>query len=110
MTIKEVAQMIDETGLPNAYHHFSKKTAKEPPFICFYYPGDNDFKADNINYGRINLLTIELYTDNKDFELEKNVEAVLMQHDMVFAKSEAFISSQKMYMTTYEMEVIINGE
>ena len=109
MTTREVAQIVKEVGLPYAYHHFSKKTAKPPPFICFYYPGDDDFKADNVNYCRINRLTVELYTNNKDFKLEKDVEAVLQAHDLAYSKEETYISSEKMYMVTYETEVVING-
>ena len=75
----------------------------------YYYPGDNDFKADDSNYQAIRQLTIELYCDNKDFALEKAVEDVLSSNGFVFAKSEEYIDSEKLYMTTYDTEVIING-
>jgi len=109
MTLKEVTQMVVQVGVPVAYYQFSDDTAKPPPFICYYYPNDDDFSADNINYARINQLVIELYTDNKDFALESQLETVLIQNDMYFSKTETYIDDEKMYMVTYTMEVLINA-
>lgn len=109
MTLTEIYNMVVQVGVPVAYYQFSNDTAKEPPFICYYYPNDDDFSADNINYARINQLVIELYTDNKDFTLESQLETVLIQHDMYFNKTEVYIDDEKMYMVTYTMEVLINA-
>lgn len=109
MTLTEIYNMVVQVGVPVAYYQFSNDTAKEPPFICYYYPNDDDFSADNINYARINQLVIELYTDNKDFALESQLETVLIQHDMYFDKTEVYIDDEKMYMITYTMEVLINA-
>lgn len=109
MTLTEIYNMVVQVGVPVAYYQFSDDTAKPPPFICYYYPNDDDFSADNINYVRINQLVIELYTDNKDFALESKLETVLIQHDMYFDKTEVYIDDEKMYMITYTMEVLINA-
>ena len=109
MTLTEIYNMVVQVGVPVAYYQFSDDTAKPPPFICYYYPNDDDFSADNINYTRINQLVIELYTDNKDFALESQLETVLIQHDMYFDKTEVYIDDEKMYMVTYTMEVLINA-
>lgn len=109
MTLTEIYNMVVQVCVPVAYYQFSNDTAKEPPFICYYYPNDDDFSADNINYARINQLVIELYTDNKDFTLESQLETVLIQHDMYFNKTEVYIDDEKMYMVTYTMEVLINA-
>lgn len=109
MTLTEIYNMVVQVGVPVAYYQFSDDTAKPPPFICYYYPNDDDFSADNINYTRINQLVIELYTDNKDFALESQLETVLIQHDMYFGKTETYIDDERMYMVTYTMEVLINA-
>lgn len=95
--------------IPVAYYQFTKDTAKEPPFICYYYTGSNDVMADNKNYQRVRPVVVELYTDNKDFDLEKKVEDKLIENEIPFSKTEAYISSEKMYQITYYMEVVING-
>lgn len=110
MTLREIATMIAGVGLPYAYYQFSEADAPQgPPFICFYYPNDHDFIADNTNYARISALVVELYTDNKDFDLEARVEAALSAAELVYSRSETYIDSEKMFMTTYTTEVCINA-
>lgn len=109
MTYKEIADMIAEIGLPNAYYEFSDNTEQNPPFVCFYFPESDDFFADNQNYVGIRRLFVELYADNKDFTLESTVENVLTSHGLTFRKSEEYITSERMLQTLYETEVIING-
>ena len=110
MTYKEVASMIAETNLPYAYYQFTEATAKAPPFICFYFSGSNDFAADNVNFQRIRTLVIELYTDNKDFSTEETVETVLNSHDLVYARDESYIDTEKMYMVVYTTEIVVTDE
>lgn len=109
MTFKEIATMISGIGLPNAYYQFDKDHPTAPPFICFYYPNSDDLIADNINYSRIEALVIELYTDNKRFDLESTVEAALIANELPFEKTEVYIDSERMYQITYNTEVVING-
>lgn len=109
MTYKEVADMVDGIGLPSAYYEFPDNTKQAPPFICFYFPESDDFFADDQNYVEIRRLYIELYTDEKDFELEHTVEAALTANKLSFRKSDEYIDSEKMWQILYETEVIING-
>lgn len=115
MTYKEVYTLVStipmtqEKNIPAAYFQFPEDNAPPPPFITYYYPSDNDFKADDTNYTLIRDLTIELYTDNKDFTLEKAVEDQLTSNGLVYSKTEDYIESEKLYMITFETEVIING-
>lgn len=109
MTTQEISHMIDSIGIPYAYYQFSEATAMPPPFICFYYSGSADMMADNINYIKINALTIELYTDEKDFQLEKRVEDTLIAHRIPFVREETYIDSERMYMVIFTTEVLINA-
>jgi len=113
MTLAEIANMVDSMGYPYAYYQFAENPDNPPPappFICFYYPNDDDFIADNINYVRVNALIIELYTAEKDFDAESAVEAVLLSNEIPFTKTESFIESENMYQIAYNMEVIINEQ
>ena len=109
MTTQEISQMIDSIGIPYAYYQFSEATAMPPPFICFYYSNSADMMADNINYAKINALTIELYTDEKDLDLEKQVEDTLSAHGLPFYREETYIDSERMYMVIFTTEVLINA-
>ena len=108
MTHLEVAQMVESIGLPFAYYQFDEGTAEPAPFIVYFYAMTDDLMADNTNYQRIDTLNIELYTDFKDFELEKTVEDVLKENNLTYYKEESFIDSEKLWQIAYEMEVIIN--
>lgn len=108
MTTEQVSGMIKEIGIPYAYYQFPEDTSVPTPFICFYFDENNDVFADDVNYTKIVNLCIELYTDDKDFNLEKQVESVLQEHNMSYTKSEARIDSEKMFEILYQMEVIIN--
>lgn len=80
MTHSEIMAMMEETGLPFAYDHFAEGESPDPPFICFLYPGDNNFSADGKPYYKIKQVNVELYTDLKDPGLEARVEAVFDRH------------------------------
>lgn len=110
MTYKQIATMISGIGLPYAYHHFPNNTAKEPPFICFFFTGIDDLYADNSNYQRFETLNVELYTNQKDFANEEQVEAVLNGAGLTYYKEESYIESEQMWQIAYESEVLINGE
>lgn len=110
MTYKEIATMIASIGLPYAYYQFPDGTGIAPPFVCFLYDSNDDLYADGINYATIADLTIELYTDNKDFSLESTVESVLTGNGLAFDKDETYIDSEKMFQISYTSQVIINKE
>ena len=107
MTYRQVAEMVSSIGVPYAYYQFPNNTGIAPPFVCFYFNSSNDFAADNTNYQRIRQLSLELYTDNKDFTLEQTVENVLNQHGLVYSREETYLDSEKMYMVTFMTEIII---
>lgn len=109
MTYTEVADMVAEIGLDYAYYQFSEASGQAPPFVVFYYPGNDDFIADGENYVKVHQLIIELYTNEKDFEKEAAVENVLKNHGYVFTRAEQYIESERMYEVIFSTEVIING-
>lgn len=109
MTNLEIAEMIASLEIPFAYHQFEEGTDIAPPFICYFYSGNVPEPADNTNYIDIEQLAIELYTDTKDFALEKRVEDLLNAHDLVFSREETYLDDEKMQMTTFLTEVQIDG-
>ena len=107
MTYKEVNQMIEGIGFPSAYYQFPDNTGQQPPFICFFYPEDRDFQADNSNYSKISHLVIELYTDTKDFSAEAAVEAVLRSNGFSWTREETALDSERMYEVIFETDIVI---
>ena len=105
--MEELLQILSETQIPFAYHHFAEGESPDPPFICYLLPGSNNFSADGKVYYKINEVHIELYTDLKDLAVEQQLEDVLDEHGIFYNKSETWIESEKLYevLYTFEMEV-----
>ena len=107
MTHNTLMEMLEETALPIAYDHFAEGESPDPPFICFLYPGSDNFAADGRVYLKISEVHVELYIDEKNPELEATLEAVLDRHGIFYEKTETWIESERLYEVRYyfEMEV-----
>ena len=104
MTHNEIVEMLEETNLPIAYDHFAEGGPPDPPFICFLFPGSDNFSADGRAYLKIRNVNVELYTDLKDPELEERLETVLDRHGIFYQKSEVWIEEEKLYEVLYQFE------
>ena len=105
MTIENLVEMLQKTGIPFAYDHFAEGESPKPPFICYLLPGSNNFAADGKVYFKINQVRIELYTDSKDLAVERKVEMVMDESGIFYNKSEVWIQSEKLYEVLYSFEV-----
>lgn len=109
MTRAELIQILDQIGLPYAYYSFPEEAVPAPPYFIYYFAGTDNFGADNMVYANIYNLTIELFTQNKDFNSEAAIEAALNSGKLFWNKTELYIEAENSYETLYEMEVLING-
>lgn len=94
-----------EIDIPSAYDHFAEGESPEPPFITFLLPRSNNFSADGRVYLHVEEVHIELYTDEKNPEVEARVEAVLDRHSIFYDKSEVWIETEKLYEVLYSFEM-----
>lgn len=108
MTITEIATMVASMGDDYTYLSFPIGEAPSLPYNIFYYPNRDDFRADGETYQKITNLVIEHYSDEKDFSGESTIESVLDDNGLVYSKAETYIDSEKMFMITYEMEVLLD--
>ncbi|MGF2618683.1 hypothetical protein [Bacillus cereus] len=109
MTLGEVTKILEATGYPVAYSHFTATPVKpvpKPPYICFLVDGSANLMADNKVYHKINDLNIELYTVKKDLTAEAKLEQVLDDHEIPYDSYGTFIESEKMYQKIYETRLI----
>lgn len=110
MTRKEFKTMLDTLEIPTAYYQFPNGTAVDPPYICFYLTYSNDLVADDTNYQRIDHMVVELYTRTKDFEQEGNLETLLNQNGLVFAKTQEFLDDEQLFVAVYDTDSVITEE
>ncbi|MFV1458166.1 hypothetical protein, partial [Bacillus mycoides] len=94
MTLGELTKILEATGYPVAYSHFTATPGNPvaaPPYICFLVDGSANLMADNKVYHKINDLIIELYTIKKDLVAEAKLEQVLDDHDIPYESYGTFI-------------------
>lgn len=109
MTLGELTKILEATGYPVAYSHFTAtpgKSVPKPPYICFLVDGSDNLMADNKVYHKINDLNIELYTIKKDLSAEARLEKVLDDHEIPYESYEIFIESEKLFQKVYETRSI----
>ena len=104
--MEKLITILEQTGLPYAYSQFAEGEAPDPPFICYLLPGSSNFGADGRVYKKIGRVHLEVYTDEKDPELEESIEDVLDQHGIFYQKSEVWIASEKLYEVLYSFEEV----
>ena len=105
LSYDQITDLLRQTGLPFAYHHFTEGESPAPPFLVYLTPGSHNFSADGMVYYRVDQLDIELYTDRKQPEQEAKLEAVLDEAGLFYNKTEQFIRSEQLYEVLYELEV-----
>ena len=101
----KLLKMMAEIPFPSAYDHFAEGESPEPPFITYLLPGSDNFAADGKVYFRITEVHIEVYTDEKDPEVERQIEAVLDEHGIFYDKTEVWIESEKLYEVLYSFKM-----
>lgn len=103
MTIEQFQEILKDCKLPIAYYSFPEGEAPALPYICYLNPEDNNFAADGTVYHSSKVIHVELYTEKRDLEIEKAVEAVLSA--FFYEKTAIYLDDEKCYEILYELEV-----
>lgn len=105
MTLPELKDKLKSLNLPIAYLCFAVGQVPELPYIVYYADEDIAFYADDIVYHVGYAVTIEVYTEKKDVELEKKVKQLLNNNGLPYESYESFLDSENMYLKAYEIEI-----
>lgn len=108
MTRPEIEAMLGELGIPYQYNHFTQREMEDIalPIAVWNIPGSSNFFADGKVYQKITKLDIELYSDVKDWELEKRIEEILDKNGISWEQTASeWLESENMWESLYEMEV-----
>jgi hypothetical protein len=108
MNLDELYTILEATGFPVAFSHFTEtenEPLPKPPFICYLPTYSSNFMADNKVHIPIQNVQIELYTDKKDLDAEGKVAAALNENEMPYATTETFIESEELYQKIYEVRL-----
>lgn len=100
ITYDELYESLESTGFPVAYHHFSNPP--DLPYIVFLREKSASMEADNLTYLKLDDWMVEIYTEQKDFNAETDVEKALDKIGAVYTTTEGYLDTEKMYLIRYE--------
>lgn len=103
LTYEELTTQLHTLGIPIAYRQWGENEAPTLPYLLFYRDESDDFMADNRNYWAVDQVSIELYTETKDFELETKLRELLESLEVPFKVFEGNLDSEQMYEVLFEI-------
>lgn len=112
--MKKLLEMLDSTGIPYAFVEFPTESdtysPPSPPFICYLIGSSNNIKADNSNWVNVHQISLELYTDHKDADIEKKVTDALNAFGFIYESEETKLDKDRLYEVIYSFEKEIKNE
>lgn len=99
MRMIDVYNRLLTLGIPVAYRRFKSKPSL--PFVCYYVSGEDIYGSDFENLILSQDINIELYTDEKDTDLEEKINDLF--HDFELNKSEMYIADEDLFEVMYSL-------
>nr|DAT52430.1 MAG TPA: tail completion protein [Caudoviricetes sp.] len=104
MKLSELRASLESLKIPVKYRAFKVGEAPSLPYILFYVENnEGTLKADNLNYVKVSNVTIELYSEEKDIELEEKLEAILDSNKFEYDIFEMYLDTEDMHEVAYEI-------
>lgn len=103
MELKEIRDRLLSLEIPVAYLRF--KSAQKLPYIV-YYESDTEIRgADHYNLYRDVEITIELYTEDKDPQLERRLEN-LFREEEIDKECDTVLEDENMLLAAFSFRTI----
>lgn len=75
------------------------------PFVCWRVQGTTNIGADNIVHKQIPTILVELYTSEKDFNREREIEKIFSDAMLFWDKDEIALNDEAVTLVTYTIEM-----
>ena len=98
-----VADVLESTGVPFRYRKFKGEEIKPPPYITYFLATEHHYGSDERNLLQDTHVIIDLFTAEKDFELEAHIDLQLAGFE--FTKNEDYEYSDEIFRVTYELDI-----
>ena len=100
---------LEKLDIPIQYRAFESGQAPQLPYILFYEDDSDNIFADNSNWFDVLNVACELYTDEKDIELETKLQKLLYDLEIEYNSTETFIDSENMYLKAYDVQITFDS-
>ena len=104
ITEAQLYDLLCRTGLPVVYRAWQEGSAPALPWMVYYAEDSRNFSADGVVYIQRQRYIIELYTEQKEHDRERQLQAAFDAAGIFWNKSEDFVESERMFKITYEIE------
>lgn len=102
MTEKELNTILNSSGIPFRYYQFKSKPPN--PYGVYLCEDAEHVFADGVTALQFDNIRIELYTDEKSPETEKQLTDTLTAAGIAYKKiDEVYIKEDKLYEIIYEI-------
>lgn len=109
MNLMEFKAELEQLEIPIQYRAFKVGQAPELPYILFYEDDSDNVFADNHNYYDVLNVSCELYTDEKDIELETKLHKLFYDNEIEYNSTETYIDSENMYLKAYDVTIVYDS-
>lgn len=93
------------TGFENKVAHYQWPINEAPalPFVCFFEQQAYTFPADNVAYYIRPHYSVELYTKNRDPQIEALFEAAFTAAGIYFTKETEYLDDENCQVTVFQI-------
>ena len=109
MNLMEFKAELEQLEIPIQYRAFQVGQAPELPYLIFYENDSDNVFADNHNYYDVLNVSCELYTDEKDIELETKLQKLFYDLEIQYNSTETYIDSENMYLKAYDVQITFDS-
>lgn len=106
MKVTKLKNILDGMSTCTAYYR-KVPTGTKLPFLVWYINRTDNFDADNKVYKRQCEVIVDLYTAQKDFQIERELEGILEANELVWNSSEATVGEEATVVNSYEIWTMI---
>lgn len=108
LELKKLKKALDAVGIPVAYSHYEEAHAF--PYIVYEQTRSDGYYADNINFMEIATIQIDLYSRQKDPQLERKVRKAITSLELPFTTIETIVQGEDCYAVSYFVETFLKAE
>ena len=109
MNLMEFKAELEQLEIPIQYRSFQVGHAPSLPYLIFYENDSDNVFADNQNYFDVLNVACELYTDEKDIELETKIQKLFYDNEIQYNSTETYIDSENMYLKVYDVQITFDS-
>lgn len=110
MTLNEFVAVLQESGLPVTHYQWPVGKVPDLPYLVYTIPATDGEYADNHTWAEISEIDVELYTNQRNFQLEDTIKDIFNAHELPYTTEFNYIESEQMFQTTFHLEEVFENE